>query len=374
MTSSAPSNGSRRATQADVARHAGVSTGIVSAVVNDRQYGNIRISERTRQRVLASIRDLGYSPNIAARNLAGGANKLLGVFSWQRLFPLLQEDFFYEFLVGIEEAAEGAGYNLLMLCAAKDETGARSLFPTGANGLQLADGGILLGWDENVDQIRRLQSEGYPFVFVGERHIDGVEASWVGADYVSTTASIVDRLAALGHSRVGLITQGATPDEPVAGRRAGFREGIARNPGLEAHTAALGGSAGGAPITAFADTASTVLADEGEAVRWLRETGETGLIVESSGAAVRIREAAARQGLFVPSDFSLVGLSGTPEVPGVAELTELSIPRREMGREAVTLLVRLLAKPSLSPVNVKLSCSLREAGTLDIPPRLTTAD
>ncbi|HET6293889.1 MAG TPA: LacI family DNA-binding transcriptional regulator [Kribbella sp.] len=362
MTSSAPSgpgSGARRPTQADVAKHAGVSVGIVSSVINDRQYGNIRISDRTRLRVLDSIRELGYSPNIAARNLARGANKLLGVFSWQRLFPLLQEDFFYEFLVGIEEAAEDSGYNLLMLCAAKDESGARSLFPTGANGLQLADGGILLGWDEKVEQIRRLQSENYPFVFVGERRIDGVEASWAGADYVDITASIVDRLAALGHSTIGLITQGVTPDEPVPGRRAGFAQGAAGNPRLVAHTAALGGSA---------DAAPTVLADEREVLRWLRETGVTGLVVESSGAAVAIREAAAAEGMSVPSDFSLVGLSGTPEVPGVADLTELSIPRREMGREAVALLVRLLRDPARTPLHTTLSCSLREAGTLDIPP------
>jgi len=361
MSSSPAGSGSRRPTQADVARHAGVSAGIVSSVVNDRQYGNIRISDRTRQRVQDSIRELGYSPNIAARNLARGANKLLGVFSWQRLFPLLKEDFFYEFLVGIEEAAEGSGYNLLMLCAAKDENGARSLYPTGANGLQLADGGILLGWEEKHDQIRRLESERYPFIFVGERHIEGVHASWVGADYVGTTASIVDRLAALGHTNVALITQGLTPDEPVPGRRAGFQLGVERNPELTAHIVPLGGPGEAAPI---------VLADAAEVVRWLRETGVTGLLVESSSVAVRIREAAAEQGMSVPHDFSLMGLSGTPEVPGVADLTELAIPRREMGREAVALLVRLLADPSLTPLHTTLPCTVREAGTVAAPAQI----
>jgi DNA-binding LacI/PurR family transcriptional regulator len=355
---SGPPTPSRRATQSDVAKHAGVSPAIVSAVVNGRQYGNIRISERTRLRVLESVRTLGYSPNIAARNLAGGTNRLLGVFSWQRLFPLLQEDFFYEFLVGIEEAAEEAGYNLLMLCAAKDETGARSLYPTGANGLQLADGGLLLGWDEKYDQIRRLQDERYPFVFVGERHIEGVEASWVGAGYLETTAAIVDRLAVLGHRRIGLLVQAGTPNEAVAGRRAGFQAGVDRNPAVGSQTAAFGSSAAGDP---------TGVADAGEALRWVRDRRLTAVVVESSAVAVELRAAAAATGLSVPDDFSLIGLSGSPEVPGVENLTELSIPRREMGREAVHLLVRRLASAP-GPLTVTLPCTVRDAGTVAAPP------
>jgi DNA-binding LacI/PurR family transcriptional regulator len=346
-----------RATQADVARHAGVSPAIVSAVVNDRQYGNIRISERTRLRVLESVRTLGYSPNIAARNLAGGTNRLVGVFSWQRLFPLLKEDFFYEFLVGIEEAAEDSGNNLLMLCAAKDETGARSLYPTGANGLQLADGGLLLGWDEKQDQIRRLQAEGYPFVFVGERHIEGVQASWVGADYFTTTAAIVDQLAELGHQRVGLLVEAGSPNDAVAARRAGFQAGAARHPSLKPQTATFDPGA---------DSAG-VLPDIASVLGWVRDRGLTAVVVESSRVAVELRTAGAQAGLSVPADLSLVGLSGRPELPGVESLTELSIPRREMGRESVRLLLELLAGTP-GPITKTLPCAIRDAGTI-APPR-----
>jgi DNA-binding LacI/PurR family transcriptional regulator len=342
-----------RATQADVARHAGVSPAIVSAVVNDRQYGNIRISERTRLRVLESVRTLGYSPNIAARNLAGGTNRLLGVFCWQRLFPLLKEDFYYEFLVGIEEAAEDSGYNLLMLCAAKDETGERSLYPTGAHGLQLADGGLLLGANEKHDQLRRLQAEDYPFVFVGERHIEGVQASWVGAYYLTTTASIVDQLAELGHQRIGFLIEPGTPNDAVAARRTGFHTGATRHPTLHPQPATF--DPGG------------VLPDIASVLEWVRDQRLTAVVVESSRVAVELRTAAVQAGLSVPEDLSLVGLGGTPEVPGVENLTELSIPRREMGRESVRLLLqRLTGTPG--PITTTLPCAIRDAGTI-APPR-----
>ncbi len=350
----------RRATQANVAKHAGVSAAIVSSVLNNRQYGNIRISESTRQRVLESVRELGYSPNIAARNLAGGSNKLVGVFTWQRLFPLNNEDFFYEFLVGIEEASEDAGYNLLMLTAAKDSAGSRSIFPDGANGLQLADGGILLGWDEKSDQIRRLDAEGYPFVFVGERHIEGVELSYVAADYVSGTAEIVGRLIGHGHRRIGMINNG-NADEPVPGRRAGFQSGIARHAdaGLSAHVAAMDDAS---------HRSARALRDPEEALGWILDNGITGLIVEDSVTAVRIRDTARLHGLQIPRDLSLVGLSGTPEIGGVADLTELSIPRREMGRESVQLLLQLLADPKSGPARTTIPCGIREAGTLAAAP------
>ncbi|GAA4189522.1 LacI family DNA-binding transcriptional regulator [Gryllotalpicola kribbensis] len=347
----------RRLTQADVARHAGVSPAIVSAVLNGRQYGNIRISDRTRGRVLEAVRELGYSPNIAARNLAGGANKLVGVFTFQRLFPLVKEDFYYEFLVGVEEEAEAAGYNLLMLTAAKDQRGERSLFPDGANGLQLADGGILVGWGERQDEIRRLAGENYPFVFIGERHIEGVDVHYVAADYLSATAEIVDRVARLGHERVGMVLD-ANSNETIPGRRAGYRAGIGRNPGLDGdHLVALGGAAEGAE-----------LAIDVEAVLdWARATRLTALVVESTTTAAAIRDVSAARGLAVPGDLSLVGLSGTPELAPARSITELSIPRREMGREAMRLLVALLADPVAAPASTTLSCSLRDAGSLAAP-------
>lgn len=326
----------------------------MSSVLNGRQYGTIRISEPTRARVFASVLELGYSPNLAARNLAGGSNKLIGVFTWQRLFPLLKEDFFYEFLVGIEEASETTGFNLLMLTAAKDSSGERSIFPDGANGLQLADGGILLGWGEKHDQIRRLDTEGYPFVFVGERHIEGVELSYVAADYLGATAAIVDRLVDAGHRRIGMIRNGYA-DEPIPGRRAGFEQGADAYADVTVSIAAMDDPS---------NTAIDFFDDAAAAADWTITHGLTALVVESSIAAVHIREALGERGLSVPADISLVGLSGTPEISSVADVTELSIPRREMGTKSVELLVQLLGDPTRRPVRATVPCGIRDAGTI----------
>ncbi len=60
---------------ADVARHAGVSSQTVSRVSN----GHSNVEELTRQRVLASMSELGYRPNRAARALRSGKFRSIGV-------------------------------------------------------------------------------------------------------------------------------------------------------------------------------------------------------------------------------------------------------------------------------------------------------
>ncbi len=71
---------SRRATLADVARLAGVSGTTVSYILNGRAE-EMRISERTRQRVLDAVAELGYRPNRSARSLRTRTTKTIGVLS-----------------------------------------------------------------------------------------------------------------------------------------------------------------------------------------------------------------------------------------------------------------------------------------------------
>ncbi|WP_284292892.1 LacI family DNA-binding transcriptional regulator [Luteimicrobium album] len=329
----------RRPTQADVARQAGVSVSIVSAVINDRQYGNIRVSDATRQRVRKAVQELGYAPNLAARGLAGGTNRLIGVFTFQRIFPLAKEDFFYEFLVGVEEAAEEEGYNLLLLTAAKDKAGQRSLYPEGTNGMQLADGGVLAGWDESADEIRRLAAEAYPFVFIGRREIPGVELSYVAADYRSATRELTDRILRSG--RTVAFVRGSSAPELVPGRQQGFREALGASPTNQRDDA-----------TFATLPPEPSLLDYAQLVTWASEHSVDCLLVENSRHAVGVDEVARSR----PSGARLqvLSLGGAPEEEAAARLGGLVIPRREMGREAVRLLVRLITEPGAGPQRTTL--------------------
>lgn len=103
----------RQVTRADVARLAGVSTAVVSYVIND---GPGAVAPATRVRVLEAISALGYQPNAAARALATGSSRLLGL-----VVPDISNPLFGEFAVSIERAAAERGYAVLLASSEMDE-------------------------------------------------------------------------------------------------------------------------------------------------------------------------------------------------------------------------------------------------------------
>lgn len=352
---------SRRVSQADVARRAQVSTGIVSSVINGRDYGSIRVSDATRQRVWAAIQELGYVPNLAARNLARGSNRLIGVFTYQPVFPYESRDFYHDFLIGVEEAAEDHGYNLLMITGARDDQGRRSVYAGGVNNLQLADGAVLVGSGEDVDELIRMTREGYPFVYIGQRRLPGAELSFVAADYRSGTRAIVHRLYELGHRRIGMV-QDPGSGEPVAARRPGFVDACQELGIPDKHH----------PQYTFAEhrrgeAGLRVMASVDELIAHLPAAGITAVVVEQGATAGRIRAAAVAAGLRVPGDLSLVSLAVPPLITDQTDLAQLLIPRREMGRQAVSILLGLLRPGPHAPVHVTLPCGLHEGQTLGRP-------
>src|SRR3954462_13786298 len=131
----------KRPTQADIARLAGVSQATVSLVLNERD-ASIRISPATRERVLTVMREWGYVANASARSLAGGRNKIIGVYTFEPVFPTTSVDFYFPFLLGMEQAAAELGHDLLLFTSAG---GTRQIFRDGATRLTLADGALLIG-------------------------------------------------------------------------------------------------------------------------------------------------------------------------------------------------------------------------------------
>ncbi len=348
MVGSGRTGASRRPTQADVASLAGVSPAIVSAVVNATAAGNIRVSDATRGRVQEAVRQLGYVPNIAARNLAGGRNHIIGIFSYESVFPIKSMNFYHEFLVGIEEEAEEAGYNLLMFSAAKRANGRRSAYSDGVNSLRLADGAVLVGTQEQPEEIGRLANERYPFVIVGRRDIPGVEVSFVAADYVAGARDAVAALVERGHRNIALI-RGAGDHESALDRQTGFLQSRRRFGLTAAQMPVLRAVDGELPP----DFLDNVL-----------RAGTTAVITHSTRTAQAVRAAARKQNVKIPQQLSLLDLGGSL-VPGeTPTISTLVLPRREMGRRAVSILLSLLGDPDAGPIHQTLPCRLHLTKTV----------
>jgi DNA-binding LacI/PurR family transcriptional regulator len=92
----------------DVSKHAHVSIATVSRVIN----GNPNVSEKTRQRVIAVMDELGYTPNVFARSLGLNTMKTIGIMCSDSSDPWLAEAISY-----LEKELRSNGYDSILCCS-----------------------------------------------------------------------------------------------------------------------------------------------------------------------------------------------------------------------------------------------------------------
>jgi DNA-binding LacI/PurR family transcriptional regulator len=344
----------RRPTQVDIAARAGVSQATVSLVISGGAVSD-HVAESTRQAVLAAAEELGYTANAAARSLKGGRNHLLGLYTFEPVFPVDQRDFYFPFLLGVEEETANQGYDLLLFSSA-GSGGDRRIYARGANRLKVADGCVLLGRHLHRDDLAHLVREDFPFVFIGRREVTGAELSYVAADYTTATRQIVTTLTDLGHRRLRYL-EFIDGQEPTRDREAGLQAGL--------NEADITDEDVIHPVRAAADVTADLLE------RWIAD-GVTAILVEPTeddSLVTAVAAAAQQAGLRIPDDLS-VAMLGDPPVQDASsrDWTRFTLPRAHMGREAVRILLELLDDPTGAPRQVFVDCHQRPGDSVAPPP------
>jgi len=328
-------------TQRDIARIAGVSQAAVSMVLNGGESAANRIPAETRERVFTAIRETGYVADPIARRMAAGRNQILGVFTYEPAFPSAQADFFAPFLLGIEEAAQELGYDLLLMTGSSG--GQKKIFGENVR-LRLADGCLVLGREFDRDELERLVAGDYPFVAIGRREDAGGPVPYCGGDYVSATTALVTRAIGMGHKKLAYIGPVAGAESSVD-RWQGFR-------------ATLGG---GAEMVARLDA---VLPTPDDMLEAILGCGATLAVFTELSDAVKVRGLARARNFDVPRDFSIIVLGRHERAAETGtRFTTFRIPREEMGREAARMLVRRI-EGDTAVEQVLLECERIEGETL----------
>ncbi|MEU0489177.1 LacI family DNA-binding transcriptional regulator [Nocardiopsis sp. NPDC006139] len=345
--------GRRRPRQSDIARAAGVSQTTVSLVLRGTTVG-MSLARETRQRVLDAAERLGYVPDPVATRLASAANAMLGLYTFSTTFPTDVAHSYYPVLVGVEEEAAAQGQDLILFTgSSRAGTGADD--PAAVRRVRVADGCLFFGRHVPDEPIRHLVEDGFPFVYIGRR--DEPDVPYVGADYVSASAAVLERLAAAGHRNIRYLRE--HDQAPASTDR---EEGV-----LRGARAAGAGTAGLVVRTDGTDLDALLAA-------WLAD-GVTAVVVEQTdtGAALSgLGAAIERAGLRCPRDLSLAVL-GAPvgargRAPGGgAVFSGFDVPMREMGRDAVRLLLRLIAGEEGLRTRRLLPCEPVGGGTIAAP-------
>lgn len=212
--------------QSDIARLAGVTQSTVSLVLSGRAAAE-SIPQATQDRVLAAVKELQYVPNVAATSLRGGRTGLIGVHTFEPVFPVASDDYYNPFLVGIEEQAVDLKVDLVLFASTQGDDGTRRIYANGTNRLRLADGAVMLGMEQNEEDLVRLAAEQYPFVFIGQREGASAQRPYVAPDYHQALASVLEPLADAGHRRIAYLGE-SVRRRPQEARYDGFLAHLAR--------------------------------------------------------------------------------------------------------------------------------------------------
>ena len=215
----------RRVTISDIAKRAGVSKGAVSLALNDRP----GVSDETRKRILAIVKELGWSPNRAARALSAARAGACGLILARPARILALEPFFVELISGIEselsERSIALTIQLVHDVEAEIAVYRRWWAERRVDGILMVD---LRTEDPRIGELRRL---GLPAVIVGGPLQDhALPAAW--HDEAPIVADIVNYLARLGHTKIARVA-GLGEFVHTATRTAAFL-GVAAELGLAA--------------------------------------------------------------------------------------------------------------------------------------------
>ncbi len=306
----------RRTSISDVARHAGVSVGTVSNVLNRPD----RVSPGTRERVEAAIAELSFVRNGSARQLRAGRITTVGAIVLD-----ISNPFFTDVTRGIEERLTADDYTLMVASSDRDpEREARYLRLFEEHGVR---GVMVVPTADSIEHLLAVRERGIGVVLLD--HPSPVESvSSVAVDDVDGGAMATRHLLEQGHSRIAFLN-GAHSIRQCADRLEGVRQALA--------------DAGHDPDEALVEIPVSLDADGGEAgVRTLLDApGPTAVFCVNDLVALGALRTLRRSGVSVPDDVALVGYDDVTFAAELATpLTSVRQPRHELGRRAADLMLR----------------------------------
>ena len=337
----------------DVAKQAGVSKATVSLVLNNKESG-IRISEKTRLKVLQTAKDLNYHPNYGARLLSTGKSSVIGVLTANENF-LFTSDYDAHVMRGISAVAQDAGYNIMIL----DEGIIKRKTSFGVDIIydNFLDGILIIGPDfrseELTKTIKKIHQNNIPFVYAWRKSGD-IEASVTLIDNTRAAQMGVEYLISLGHKRIGYVSLGK--DSLSSWERFnGYKKAI------EKHSIPFNENL----VRDDVKTSNREqLVNEKNLDKLLNVPNPPpALFVGFDPLAIGIVNSLRKRGISVPGDMSVLGFGNTVMTSfSNPPLTTINEPLEEIGRNSTQILLENINKKNQdnNPKRIVLETKLIE--------------
>ncbi len=311
-----------RATSYDVARHAGVSQSAVSRCFKP----GASVAPRTRERIMAAARALGYFPNAIAQGLITKRSNMVAI-----IFSNLTNLYYPEVLAELTQRLSAQGIRVLLFSLAAESDVDDVLDQVWR---YRVDGAIVAA-RLDPSQLAGFADRGVPVVLYN-RIGEGVPVSSVCCDSVNGEHALVEQLVEAGHQVFGII---AGPADSYVGEER-VNAALRRLQQLGRQSLVVRGNF---------DYAS---GDAGlkELMRLTDRTLDALICANDLMAIGAIDSARSHFGLAVPQDLSVVGFDGVGPATWLAyQVTTVRQPVRRMTEAAVAMLIERIENPDLSP-------------------------
>lgn len=307
-----------------IAQACSLSAMTVSRALNNA-YG---VNPKTRERVLAMAREMGYIPNRLAANLVSRRSMTIGV-----VLPDIDHTFFPALLRGLESFLTPEGYRLFLCCsyekAGKEYQEIMALLERRVDGIVMAPASMT----ESREAVQKVLLNHCPLVFV-DRIVPGIETDTVIFDDFQGAYDAVTHLIEQGYERLGCLS-GTEASWTSSERLRGFREAM---------------EAAGREVSVQDVIYSGLTPEDGEAAmdRLLgRAQGYDAVFCVNDPVAFGAIKSLRRHGLQIPTRMAVAGFSDIFEAdmldPG---LTTVRQNATELGQYAAQ---RLLSRMNPSP-------------------------
>ena len=339
-----PRSDRRRVKLTDIAARTGYTVGTISKALQNKE----GISRETRESIMKAAKEIGYIANSQAGGLRSGSSKTIAIIVSDIANPL----FAIEIKICVEELEKHGYRAIVMGTEERPEREEQAIISALSKNV---DGVLLCPSQQSTEGICLLQQNGMPFVLMGRRFEEDMDADYVVCDDEKGGYLAGEYLAELGHRRILVVTAGpyiSSSRERLAGfRRAMEEHGISLDPSLIIQS------------DASAHDSNHMIDD------LLRNGPDfTAIFAFSDYIAWEIIYALNRHGIQVPRDVSVMGFDDIQShIRFPPPLTTVHFPKRLVSGYSVELLLKRIARGGDTPVQQVLDAYLVVRGSTAAP-------
>ncbi len=316
-------------TISDIAKLANVSKSAVSIVINNKA----GVSNKTRSKVLETIKKYNYSPNYIAQSLAARETKSIGL-----IIKKIDNPYFSKVMKGVYDTCSELGYSPLLasseLSSEKESEMITALMSKKVDGLIISP---LLIENANFNQLGNLINDNFPLVVLGG--IKNYLTNSVDIDNIKAAYDAVSKLIELGHTRIAHFA-GPAHSSHGQKRLEGYKQALFEN-NLPINNDYI------LPVEPYITNGYKT----GKELFLKKMELPTAVFCYNDLIAIGLINALLELGIKVPETVSVVGFDNIDfgeflKIP----LTTINMPAYEIGKAAANLLIRQI-RNSATPMN-----------------------